>query len=354
MDGPVNVVADHYNRMEDKGLQARNQSAIYYLRNFNNWIKSVLLSKVMRKGDFVLDMSCGKGGDFRKFQISAVRYVVAADVAEVSVTDAVNRYNSMAADRRHPASFALLPIVADCWQTRLAPLYPAGVAFHLCSCQFALHYAFETEEKARMALRNASDNLLPGGHFVGTIPNAVRIVKRVRELPPGATSFGNDVYRVDEWSWNPAAEPPAFGARYCFTLTDAVSRCPEYLVHFSVLQRLAAECDMELKYRIAFHEFYRDHIKVPEHLQLFQRMDCLDRNGSIPADQWEALGIYEVFIFRKKKVEGPPPAPSYRPPAPGRFPPEQIIRTSTPAAPRAALSSSGEDAGGRKRERPEG
>jgi mRNA (guanine-N7-)-methyltransferase len=33
------VVAKHYNQLQEKGLQERFNSKIFYLRNFNNWIK---------------------------------------------------------------------------------------------------------------------------------------------------------------------------------------------------------------------------------------------------------------------------------------------------------------------------
>lgn len=33
----------HYNAVPEQGLQARTKSRIFYLRNFNNWVKSQLL-----------------------------------------------------------------------------------------------------------------------------------------------------------------------------------------------------------------------------------------------------------------------------------------------------------------------
>lgn len=32
-------VADHYNRLQEAGLTARSQSRIFFMRNFNNWMK---------------------------------------------------------------------------------------------------------------------------------------------------------------------------------------------------------------------------------------------------------------------------------------------------------------------------
>ncbi len=33
-----------YNNLQEHGLQRRDESKIFYLRNFNNWIKSTLIS----------------------------------------------------------------------------------------------------------------------------------------------------------------------------------------------------------------------------------------------------------------------------------------------------------------------
>ena len=39
------LVASHYNAVEETGLAQRNQSPIIYMRNFNNWVKSMLICK---------------------------------------------------------------------------------------------------------------------------------------------------------------------------------------------------------------------------------------------------------------------------------------------------------------------
>ena len=75
LDGNSQVVAHHYNKREEKGLAERNKSRIVYMRNFNNWIKSQLISEYLEKikdNNFgrplrVLDMCCGKGGDLLKW-----------------------------------------------------------------------------------------------------------------------------------------------------------------------------------------------------------------------------------------------------------------------------------------------
>ena len=41
----ADIVAKHYNDLKESCLEDRIKSRIFYLRNFNNWIKSVLIRK---------------------------------------------------------------------------------------------------------------------------------------------------------------------------------------------------------------------------------------------------------------------------------------------------------------------
>lgn len=47
-DEPASTnVAQHYNAVPEIGLQKRTESRIFYLRNFNNWIKAMLIGEYM-------------------------------------------------------------------------------------------------------------------------------------------------------------------------------------------------------------------------------------------------------------------------------------------------------------------
>ncbi|KAF6142305.1 hypothetical protein GIB67_023407, partial [Kingdonia uniflora] len=53
--------------------------------------------------------------------------------------------------------------------------------FDVCSCQFVMHYSWSTEACARRAFANISALLRPGGTFIGTMPDANVLVKKLRE-----------------------------------------------------------------------------------------------------------------------------------------------------------------------------
>ena len=41
--GIASTVANHYNNIDERGKEQRKESRIYFMRNFNNWTKSMLI-----------------------------------------------------------------------------------------------------------------------------------------------------------------------------------------------------------------------------------------------------------------------------------------------------------------------
>ena len=99
---------------------------------------------------------------------------------------------------------------------------------------------------------------------------------------------------------------------------------PEYLVHFDSLTEIASDYGLRLEKKVNFHEYYDQKMNNPElnpweagaHSRLFdgmvkRSMPELDEESL--AQQWEIVGLYCVFVFRKES--GPHPAQRVRRPA---------------------------------------
>ncbi|CEI88792.1 Putative mRNA cap guanine-N7 methyltransferase [Rhizopus microsporus] len=172
--------------------------------------------------------------------------------------------------------------------------------------QFCLHYSFETEQKARTMLKNVTSRLRPGGHFIGTIPDANWIVKRLRQEPKGSFGFGNSIYNIQFENIKDDDEKQKvgftkFGCKYMFHLVDAVD-CPEYLVHWSTFEKLANEYGLELKYKENFHDFYVNALKEPDYARLLERIGVVGGDkAEMSMEEWETAGIYLAFAFEKKR-----------------------------------------------------
>jgi mRNA (guanine-N7-)-methyltransferase len=290
------VVSQHYSARPNLNREQRNESQIIHLRSFNNWVKAVLIHEYCRPGFTVLDYSGGKGGDLQKWSKGRIAYLVLSDIAEGSVRHAIQRYNELNYGRPpFPAKF----ICSDGCNPNLAQaISELNVQFDLVSCQFSLHYSFETEARARHYIGNLSKCLKPGGYFVGTIPNANWIVKKLRSVE--GLSFGNDVYEI---KFEQRESFPKFGAKYTFFLQDAVDAVPEFLVNKHVLQEICAEFDLELVRWEPFHDFYQTSVKAQENIELLSRMRVFD----VPQNNWEVAGVYLVFVFRKRGQGSKPP-----------------------------------------------
>ncbi|CAJ0592683.1 unnamed protein product [Cylicocyclus nassatus] len=336
-------VNSEYELNRPKSMKLRNSLNIFFMMRRENFLRGILImqslsnvhhsvNKMLRPR--VLDLACGKGGDLRKWKIANVDSVVMADVADVSLTQAKERYDEMAQRERSglfPAEF----VHADCCKDNLKSMIKSKPEFDLVSCQFALHYSFIDEHSARTFLRNATETLRPGGYYIGTLPDAERIVWAVRE---NDGEFKNAVCSVRYDNKEEMERPPLFGAKFHFTLDSQVN-CPEFLAYFPLVKKLLEELDMELV-------FVR---KFPEALQhwkttgggLLTRMQALEpyppRNGAklsaedaesclaiiiknrlhsvllpnfdaehslfqgtLSKSEWEAFCMYLVFAFRKK------------------------------------------------------
>ncbi|KAF3706918.1 mRNA cap guanine-N7 methyltransferase [Channa argus] len=328
-------VATHYNSLQEVGLAVRSRSRIFFMRNFNNWLKSVLIGEILEQVQdagarqiSVLDLGCGKGGDLLKWRRGGISHLVCADIAAVSVEQCQSRYEEMKKKSRiNEKIFSAQFITTDCAKEVLSEkLDDPELMFDICSCQFVYHYSFESEQKADMMLRNACERLKPGGFFIGTTPDAFELVKRLEASD--CLSFGNEVFKV---TFQSKGSYPLFGCQYHFSLEDVVN-VPEFLVYFPLLEHMAKRYNMHLVSKQRFSEFFEKKVKNEHHRSLMMKMMALEpfptEDGGQPASdssreynhakehygkaevkvplgtlsrsEWEAASIYLVFVFQKK------------------------------------------------------
>lgn len=330
------TVAKHYNERPAGSKDIRKESRIFHLRNFNNWAKSTLINEFLEKvkrrkrtsDDIViLDLACGKGGDLLKWQKGKVDHVIMADIASTSIDQCKERYARLEKEskqsRHRDRLFAMEAFAADCTKVNISEEHfrKKDIKVDLTSCQFAFHYAFESYDQAVTMVKNACERLNTGGYWIGTMPDANLLVKKMQASEDG--SFGNSVYKITPDNKD---DTSLFGAKYMFHLEGVVD-CPEFLVHFPVVEKLAEKHGMKLVWKKNFHDLYKYMEK--DHSSLLHRMSALEcypassgkalsaeeeeynhakeymtekdvkRVGTLTKDEWEAAGLYLAFAFEK-------------------------------------------------------
>lgn len=362
------VAEGFYNQLRrEKG--ARNQSLVFHLRKLNNWVKSQLINGLRpatsetgqgqgRRELEVLDLACGKGGDFTKWREVSRRFPVAryvgVDIAKTSLIDAIGRYHQ---DRHIRAALGATLTLAcadlgsmdlvedelevweateDAWSRR--PLLDEGDLFDAVTMQFALHYMFEDEGRARFFLKTVARHLRVGGTFIATTVDARVVVEMMagsgrreeggewvarlvdeekRELcrlqvddatywqlfrPSPGMQEGSEEQSKDE---QVGGDSPFCGLRYKFLLKDGSEEdgaadavnAPEWMIPLPLLEAAAGEYGLRLEQAQNFHELVEEHRAQADGKR--GGIHWLNYQGSISPIEWEIARIYIALKFTR-------------------------------------------------------
>ncbi|RMD39674.1 hypothetical protein DV735_g5454, partial [Chaetothyriales sp. CBS 134920] len=354
----------------------KNESQIKGLRSFNNFIKSVLIQKfspefndeeaawgqedkpedVQQDPIRVLDIGCGKGGDLGKWDKlpTPVELYVGLDPAATSIQQASQRYTEMSRrrDRQAPLYDGRF-FVQDCFGESIANLKIintvgfdpnvgdgtirrfGGGGFDVVTMMFSMHYAFESEEKVRIMLKNVAGSLKKGGRFIGVVPNSDALADHINKWfarkdnsagnshngsrgagegddnnndddpssPAAAEAphWGNSIYSVrfpppePPYVLRPPPAPsssaneaipssssvafrPAFGWKYTYWMAEAVD-VPEFVVPWEAFRALAESYNLEQRYRKGFLSIWEEEKYKEDMWNLGARMGVVDKSA---------------------------------------------------------------------------
>lgn len=310
-------VARHYDEMTSSVKRRRGEDPYRnpgrdhttLIRQYNNWVKAVLIRTYGGSRSRVLDIGCGRGQDVGKWLRMNVRGYVGVDVSREAVNECRRRWRD-----------ANVQVLQCDLRETIFFLEPDSV--DVVTCMFTLHYFWDSEHMARMLLCSLTSSLRrSGGTVILTFPDA-RVLERelgdgeVRQPgkggheAPGCTPCPNDAYRVREMQggvtlcmketqWQAmqrrggAAEGGAFGWKYWFTLRGAIESCPEYVVPLDSLLTLCSDFGLVLKAHGNFHDMSVDRTPcIPLH-----DMCSINTIYDIPRHQWDCIGLYRYAVF---------------------------------------------------------
>ena len=316
----------YYDERNKKGSIPRKvHSKFTWIRNFNNWAKCVLIENTIRKlqqsrrdGDYedppnwtVVDFGCGTGGDLLKYNGYHVNQYIGIDISSVSIQNAQRRYLSLKQNRRidYDGRF----YVHDLTNALPLEIYPTNLA-DIVSCQFCLHYFFESKATLEGLLYNVATMLKPGGYFIGIVPDASVIVSRIRRSVKSNPIIGNSLYCLQPSSTRSASKFKSsksmrgLGLQYNIELSSSDSdilfaKCQEYLVPRPILEKQAARCNLRLVQWENLQKLFHTSLQDDSSRHLMKTMGIVLPNEKMKSkdkvtyDEWEVLHLYSVFCF---------------------------------------------------------
>jgi hypothetical protein len=215
-----NVVDDniYYNR---SNVQTNTQS----LRDFHNrYVKRKLIVDVSKRGDTLIDMSVGMGGDLQKWVDAKLSFVFGIDFSKDNIHNRIK--GACARYLRIKKNYKTIPgalfIQGDsskniksgeaCFSEKGKQIVKAldGVAvkdknilgegvykrygisqngFNIVSNQFSIHYFFKDRNSFYNFMRNINENCKVGGLCIGTCYDGSRVFKKLRNKKEGESIY---------------------------------------------------------------------------------------------------------------------------------------------------------------------
>ena len=267
----------YYNRV---GVNSINQTKA--MRDFHNlFVKKLLIKSVANKGDSLIDVACGKGGDFSKWINAQLAFVFGIDISkdnlENKLDGACARYLNYRKKFKH-IPYALFvngnsglnikngsAMMNDKAIQITKAVFGEGVkdesklgkgvtrqfgkgtnGFSISSCQFALHYFFKDKDTLLQFLKNVAETTALNGYFIGTCYDGKLIFDLLKNVEKGNGIQINDgENKVKIWEIKKDYSDEKFpddsncvGYKIDVFQESINQLISEYLVNFDYLNRL--------------------------------------------------------------------------------------------------------------------
>ncbi len=257
------------------------------LRSFHNYIKSILIKSVSNKGDILIDLACGKGGDFSKWTSAKLAFVLGIDNSPDNIDNradgACARYLNFKKTHKYvPSSLFVIGDTSKNIRDGAAMRTDKGVqiikavfgeggkdenrlgkgvvkqygrasaGFNVTSCQFALHYFFEDLKSIQGFVKNIAECTRLGGYFIATAYDGKSVFNMLKKKSVGeGVSIYEDGVKLWEvkknYSLNSFEDDSTSLGYTIDVFQESINKpIPEYLVNYDYLTRVMEDYGLQV------------------------------------------------------------------------------------------------------------
>ena len=265
---------EHTDYDPKKRLPMQHFHNLYVKKTLISKYAPSMLNKTNKQTGYLLDLACGKSGDLSKWKNAKLKEVIAIDISKPCVEYGKNFYKTYPKPK---------PVVKYIWGDTSNLIWPnqdAGKSdmdkermkewiqekyyFDVVSCQFCLHYYFESEVKLISLIKNISDNLKLNGYFIGTCfdGKAVFDLLKGKKIVEGIKDE-NVLWKITKdykiRSFN--ANKPNFNQKINVFVKSIGETHTEYLVNFDYFTKIMKKYGFEIVEKESFENYYIDYEK---------------------------------------------------------------------------------------------
>lgn len=263
----------YYNRIT-------GESKTKELRNFHNlFVKNMLITKVSKPGNNMIDLAVGKGGDIPKWKIAKLNFVFGIDIAADNINNRKDgvcaRYLNERKKNKRMAKGVFVNgnssvnirstegILTDQGKKITNAVFGKGGkdvkdlgkglynvyglgkdGFEITSIQFAIHYMFESQTTFHNFLRNVSEVTKVGGYFIGTSYDGEAIFRLLYDKEKGESDVimmeGDKIWEVTKQYERTDFSDNSTSLGYAIDVFQETinKKFREYLVNYKYLTRM--------------------------------------------------------------------------------------------------------------------
>ena len=140
------------------------------LRNYHQWLKTQLYKKYIKKGNRVLEIAGGRGGDLKKTLNRNINYLLISNINKEGLVKAKGKAGKM----KKNIKINILEANASKNITKEIKSL-AKDKFDVVSVQMAFHYFLKNKTSLKNIFKNIDSNLKEGGYFMATFIDGNRV-----------------------------------------------------------------------------------------------------------------------------------------------------------------------------------
>ena len=220
------------------------------MAQYHHTLKKSYYDKYIQKGDDVLELAAGRGGDYWK--LPQANYVLFVDMAKDTL---VNIQSRVKQNRKikYKSNYLEGNVSKNITKEIKEKMNNADIKkFDVVNIQFAFHYFFKTATTLKNAFKNLNTYLKKGGYFMASFFDGSKVDELFKNKNEIVISKNNsEVFKLKRHY----KKRKSTGSRLTVK-TETIGEHDEYVIDLDHLEKFMEKNKYKLVEKISFEEFY--------------------------------------------------------------------------------------------------